>query len=242
MQNNSYAKHPSEPEMVFVEGGTFWMGCTLEQEETCDSDESPLNRVTLNSFQMGKYAVTQTEWELIMGNNPSLFKGDHLPVENVSWDNVQEFINQLNVVTGKQYRLPMEAEWEFAARGGNKSQGYKYSGSHNLNNVGWFKDNSGDITHQVGTKMPNELGIFDMSGNVWEWCMDLYGTYLASEQEESMVVFSGPYRVLRGGGWYCPASRCRVTYRDADKPDNFHCSYGFRLVLSDVKNRSLLFT
>ncbi|MDR0605788.1 MAG: formylglycine-generating enzyme family protein [Bacteroidales bacterium] len=235
IQDNLYRVHSAEPEMIFVEGGTFWMGCTIEQEESCDSDESPLNRITLNSFQIGKYVITQAQWDLMMSNNPSLFKGDCLPVGNVSWDNVQEFINHLNVATGKQYRLPTEAEWEYAARGGNKSQGYKYSGSHNLDNVGWFKDNSGDTTHQVGGKKPNELGIFDMSGNVWEWCMDLYGSYSASDQQNYLDFFSDPCHVLRGGSWYCPALRCRVTYRDADKPDKFHGSYGFRLVLSDVK-------
>jgi formylglycine-generating enzyme required for sulfatase activity len=170
-----------------------------------------------------------------MDYNPSTFKGDHLPVENVSWNEAQKFIFRLNTATGQQYRLPTEAEWEYAARGGNKSKRYKYSGSHNLNDVGWFKDNSGNVTHPVGTKFPNELKIYDMSGNVWEWCMDWYGSYLSSDQQNPVGVLSGSYRVLRGGGWYCPASCCRVVYRDGGSPDSFHCFSGFRLVLPYVK-------
>lgn len=228
---NQTQRHPAEPEMVFVQGGTFWMGCSNEQQGSCDSDESPLHQVTVSSFNIGKYEVTQAQWKLIMGSNPSTFKGDNLPVENVSWDDAQEFIARLNAATGKQYRLPTEAEWEYAARGGNKSQNYKYSGSHNLNNVAWFTDNSSSQTHSVGAKLPNELGIYDMSGNVWEWCSDWKGTYPASPQQDPMGASSGSYRVIRGGSWSNIAARCRVSNRDNGGPGDRIGDLGFRVAL-----------
>ncbi|MDR3286805.1 MAG: SUMF1/EgtB/PvdO family nonheme iron enzyme, partial [Prevotellaceae bacterium] len=141
--SSSQTRHPAEPEMVSVQGGTFWMGCSSEQGSECYGDESPLHRVTVSSFNIGKYEVTQAQWKAVMGSNPSNFKGDNLPVEQVSWTDVQEFISRLNAATGKNYRLPTEAEWEYAARGGNKSKGYKYSGSSNINDVAWFTDYSG---------------------------------------------------------------------------------------------------
>jgi formylglycine-generating enzyme required for sulfatase activity len=213
-------------EMVYVQGGTFTMGCTSEQ-----SSEKPEHRVALSSFNIGKYEVTQWQWKAIMGSNPSHFKGDNLPVANVSWKGAQKFINKLNAATGKQYRLPTEAEWEYAARGGNKSNGYKYSGSNNFNDVAWYKDNSGKTTHPVGRKLPNELGIYDMSGNVCEWCGDWYGAYPASEQQDPMGASSGLSRVIRGGDWGSTARSCRVASRDYYPPGFCGDNLGFRVVL-----------
>ena len=184
-------------DMVRVEAGTFTMGATAEMKNPWD-DEKPTHRVTLtNDYYIGKYEVTQTLWQAVMGNNPSEFKGDNLPVEKVSWKDCQDFISKLNRITGKTFRLPTEAEWEYAARGGNKSRGYQYSGSNNLSDVAWYMDNSGDKTHAVGTKQPNELGIYDMSGNVWEWCQDWYGKYSSSSQVNPTGANSGSYRVKR---------------------------------------------
>ncbi|WP_291528415.1 formylglycine-generating enzyme family protein, partial [Bacteroides sp. UBA939] len=149
-------RHPAEPEMVYVQGGTFRMG-----SESGFDDEKPVHQVTVSSFYIGKYEVTQAQWRSVMGTNPSHFKGDNLPVESVSWTEAREFASRLSTATGKRYRLPTEAEWEYAARGGNKSQGYTYSGSNTLGNVAWYYDNSGNTTHSVGTKSPNELGIYD---------------------------------------------------------------------------------
>ena len=192
-------------DMVRVEAGTFTMGATPEMKDPYE-DEKPTHRVTLtNDYYMGKYEVTQALWQTVMGNNPSNFKGDNLPVEKVSWDDCQEFISKLNRITGKTFRLPTEAEWEYAARGGNKSRGYQYSGSNNLLDVAWFRDNSGSKTHAVGTKQPNELGIYDMSGNVCEWCHDWYGAYSSSSQVNPTGANSGSYRVIRGGSWYFSA-------------------------------------
>jgi len=224
--------HPAEPEMILVQGGTFWMGCSGEQGSDCDSGESPLHSVTVSSFYIGKYEVTQKQWQLIMGNNPSNFKGDNLPVEDVSWNDTQEFIRRLNEATGKQYRLTTEAEWEYAARGGNKSQGYKYSGGNLLNDVAWYTDNSGSATHPVGTKRSNELGIYDMSGNVWEWCQDWYGTYPSSPQRDPMGSLSGSDRVFRGGGWNYGAGNCRVSRRGDSSPGNRSDLLGFRVACS----------
>ena len=219
-------------EMIAVQGGAFTMGCTPEQGGDCNSDEKPAHQVTVSSFYIGKYEVTQKQWQLIMGSNPSSFKGDNLPVEHVSWNDVKEFIRRLNAATGKQYRLPTEAEWEYAARGGSKSQGYKYSGSNNPNDVAWFSDNSGSTTHPVGTKSPNELGIYDMSGNVWEWCYDWYGTYPSSPQRDPTGPSSGSDRVYRGGGWGDVAGGVRVSFRNNYTPDSRFNLLGFRLACS----------
>jgi formylglycine-generating enzyme required for sulfatase activity len=225
-----------EPEMVFVEGGTFTMGCTSEQGSDCESDESPSHQVKLSSFQIGKYEVTQGQWKAIMGNNPSYFSAcDSCPVENVSWNDVQDFIRKLNKQLGKDYRLPTEAEWEYAARGGNKSKGYKYAGGNVLESVGWNTDNSGSKTHEVGQKQANELGLYDMTGNVWEWCSDWYGNYTSGAQSNPKGPNSGSYRVLRGGSWDCNAIYCRVSDRNFNSPDYRLTDYGFRLVLPEVQ-------
>ncbi len=218
-------------EMIPVEGGTFTMGATPEQGGDAYDREETAHRVTLNGYAIGKHEVTQALWQAVMGGNPSYFKGDNLPVECVSWNDCQEFINKLNSITGRNFRLPTEAEWEFAARGGKKSKGYKYSGSNNLDEVAWYNENSGDQTHPVGTKKPNELGIYDMSGNVWEWCADWYGDYSSSPSTDPTGPTSGSIRVYRGGSWSHYAWLCRVSYRNWDFPD-FGLDYlGLRLVL-----------
>ena len=215
--------------MVYVQGGTFIMGATSEQGSDADSDENPIHQVTLSSFSIGRYEVTQEEWQAVMGSNPSNFKGVKRPVDNVSWNDCQEFIRKLNAMTGRRFRLPTEAEWEYAARGGNRSQGYKYSGSNNLNSVAWYADNSGNTTHDVGLKSPNELGIYDMSGNVWEWCSDWYGNYSSSSQTNPTGSYSGSIRVSRGGSWYSDARYCRVSTRSNFTPDRRYISLGLRL-------------
>ena len=220
-------------DMVRVEAGTFTMGATPEMKEP-DDDEKPTHQVTLtNDYYIGKYEVTQALWQAVMGNNPSYSKGNNLPVERVSWDDCQEFISKLNSITGKTFRLPTEAEWEYAARGGNKSRGYQYSGSSNLSDVAWYKDNSGSKTHTVGSRQANELGIYDMSGNVWEWCQDCFGTYSNSSQVNPTGANSRSKRVIRGGCWYYSAGCCRSSYRDYNTPGSRFDNLGFRLVLSE---------
>ncbi|GBU21724.1 hypothetical protein R80B4_01624 [Fibrobacteres bacterium R8-0-B4] len=228
-------------EMVPVTGGTFTMGCTGEQGGDCESDESPTHSVTLNKdYYIGKYEVTQGLWKAVMGSLPSSLTpsssygyGDNYPVYYVSWnDIVNDFIPALNRLTKKTFRLPTEAEWEYAARGG-KSGGYKYSGSNTLGDVAWYWDNSGGTTNIVGTKSPNELGIYDMSGNVWEWVSDWYnsGYYNSSPTNNPTGPPSGSYRVFRGGGWFSYAGDCRVSSRDDYFPGVSDCNLGFRLVL-----------
>ena len=219
-------------EMVRVEGGTFRMGATSEQEADDWDREKPVHSVTLSSYYIGKTEVTQVLWEAVMGINPSRFKGDYLPVENVSWDDCQEFIRKLNSMTGQNFRLPTEAEWEFACRGGNNSRGYKYSGSNNLGSVAWYDGNSGNKTHPVGTKAPNELGIYDMSGNVWEWCADWYGDYSSGAQTNPTGPYGGSNRVYRGGSWNYDVGRCRSSNRDFYYPWIRDIILGLRLALS----------
>lgn len=217
-------------DMVEVRGGTFHMGATSEQGSDAWNDEKSVHSVTLSGYYIGKTEVTQALWKAVMGSNPSGFKSDNLPVECVSWDDCQEFIDKLNSMTGQNFRLPTEAEWEFACRGGNNSRGYKYSGSNNLGDVAWYDDNSGDITHPVGTKAPNELGIYDMSGNVEEWCSDWYGDYSSSAQTNPIGPYSGSGRVVHGGGWTSDARNCRSSFRggcSTTRDDNL----GLRLAL-----------
>jgi len=220
---------PAPAGMVYVEGGTFQMG-SAEGE----SDEKPVHSVTISSFYIGKYEVTQKEWKEIMGSNPSEFKGDNLPVEQVSWNDVQEYIRKLNAKTGEKYRLPTEAEWEYAARGGastGSGSPSKYSGSDNIEEVAWYSGNSGSKTHNAGTKAPNELVIYDMSGNLWEWCSDWYGKtyYSSSPSKDPKGPASGEYRVLRGGSWLSHGNGCRSANRLWAYPDNRHLNNGFRL-------------
>ena len=220
--------------MVYVEGGTFTMGATSEQGGEYYSVEKPTHQVTLSSFSISKYEVTQEEWQAVMGSNPSRFKGAKCPVESVSWNECQEFIRKLNNMTGKRFRLPTEAEWEYAARGGNKSMGYKYSGSNNLDIIGWYRQNSEWITHSVGQKYPNELGLFDMSGNVFEWCQDWNGDYNSNNQTNPTGYSSGPYHVFRGGSWNGEATYSRISSRNGDGMPNsgkWDNSIGLRLAM-----------
>ena len=223
---------PSKIEMVIVDGGTFTMGCTEEQGNDCKENETPSHQVKLSTFLIGKYEVTLNQWNAVMesDNNQNFIKGDDLPVTK-SWDEVQIFITKLNQQTGKKYRLPTEAEWEFAARGGNKSKGYKYSGSNDVSAVAWYINNSGYSIHPVGSKKPNELGIYDMNGNLWEWCKDKYGVYSESAKTNPAGPSSGVYRVLRGGSWHSDSTSSRVSRRSYYRP---HLSWysGFRLALS----------
>ena len=220
--------------MVYVSGGTFTMGATSEQGSDAYNDEKPVHSVTLSSFYICKYEVTQALWNAVMGSNPSNWKGDDLPVETVSRDDCQTFIRKLNALTGKNFRLPTEAEWEFAARGGNNSRGYKYAGSNNIETVAWYQGNSGNKTHVVGTKSPNELGLYDMSGNVWEWCQDRYGSYSGASQTKPTGASSGSNRVLRGGCCGRSAWYCRSSLRIIGTPDGRNDGFGLRLVLSQL--------
>ena len=218
-------------EMVRVEGGTFRMGATYEQEGDAERDEKPVHSVILSSYYIGKTEVTQALWQAVMGSNPSNFKGADLPVECVSWNDCQEFIQKLNRLTGRNFRLPTEAEWEFACRGGNNSRGYKYSGSNNLGSVAWYDGNSGDKTHPVATKAPNELGIYDMTGNVWEWCGDWYANYTSNSQSNPSGPQSGSNRVFRGGSWFNYVGFYRSSFRNGTNPTFRDRNLGLRLAL-----------
>jgi len=217
--------------LVLVKGGTFTMGCTQEQDIDCTEWEQPMHQVTLSNFYIGKYEVTQAQWKLVMnGDNPSRFKGDNMPVENVSWYDVQAFLNRLNEMSGGSYRLPTEAEWEYAARGGVQSKDYKYSGSNVADEVAWY---GADETRPVGIKIANELGIHDMSGNVYEWVNDWFDLgYSADSQTDPEGPSSGTNRVLRGGQWNGNAKNVRSTMRNAGLPNFRHDTVGFRVVKS----------
>ena len=233
-ESGNYSSHASSSQravidellgnMVWVAGGTYTMGATSEQGSDAYSDEKPAHAETVGGFYLCKYEVTQKLWSAVMGSNPSNWKGDNLPVEMVSWDNCQEFINKLNELTNNKYgfRLPTEAEWEYAARGGNRSRGYKYSGSDNVGSVAWYNGNSGSRTHAVGGKSPNELGLYDLSGNVWEWTASKWCDDYNSPRNSSL-------RVLRGGSWNFNARDCRVSYRYYIDPGIRLYYYGLRL-------------
>ena len=215
--------------MVAVQGGSFKMGGK-------EDNAKPKHRVTLSDYYIGQTEVTQALWRAIMGNNPSHFTGSNLPVEKVSWNDCQRFITKLNQLTGRHVRLPTEAEWEYAAYGGSKSSGYKYSGSNDIGSVAWYKDNSASKTHPVGQKQANELGIYDMAGNVWEWCQDWYaGDYYGkSPSTNPCNNTSETFRVCRGGGWFNETKLCGVSFRNCFDPIHHIYSYlGFRLALSD---------
>jgi formylglycine-generating enzyme required for sulfatase activity len=218
--------------MVKVEGGGFIMGCTDEQDTDCYYWENPAHVVKLNSFYISKFDVTQRQWQTVMGTAPWWSKNcDDCPVENVTWYDVQLFINKINQVTGDFYRLPTEAEWEFAARGGNKFKGNKYPGTNDVYAVAWIDKNSNRQTHPVGKKQPNELGLYDMSGNVWQWCADWFDDqyYKESPASNPEGPRKGSYRVLRGGSWWEDPDNCRVSNRDRYPPDAGDDDVGFRL-------------
>ena len=223
--------------MKLVEAGTFQMGST-----TGYRDEAPVHSVTISKdYYLGETEVTQALWKAVTGYSPTLGGsswsstyglGDNYPAYYISYEDVQSFITKLNSLTGENFRMPTEAEWEFAARGGNKSKGYTYSGSNTIGNVAWYTDNSSSKTHAVKTKAANELGIYDMSGNVWEWCSDWYDTYSSSAQTDP----TGPTtdtgtRVFRGGSWIGNASYCRCAYRSSGAPSNRYNDLGIRLAL-----------
>lgn len=216
--------------MISVQGGTFQMGATSEQQNP-DDDGKPVHTVTLSDYSIGETEVTQELWMAVMGSNPSYFSGTNLPVEFVSWNYCQDFIKKLNGLTGANFRLPTEAEWEYAARGGNKSRQTQYAGSNNIDEVAWYINNSGSKTHAVKTKQPNELGLYDMSGNVWEWCQDWYGSYSNSSQTNPKGPSSGSDRVRRGGSWGSLARTCRTAIRFYDTPTYRSSHLGLRLAL-----------
>ena len=220
-----------EFKMIKVEGGTFSMGATSEQINY-DNDEKPVHSVTLSDYYIGETEVTQELWEAVMGSNPSGFKGNNQrPVENVDWDDCQEFIKELNRLTGKKFRLPTEAEWEYAARGGKYSRGYKYSGSNNADEVAWYARNSGSKPHSVKTKKANKLGLYDMSGNVYEWCNDWYGRYQSYSQTNPTGPLEGENRVSRGGSWSDNDGDVRVSNRRHNRPGYSFITIGLRLAL-----------
>jgi formylglycine-generating enzyme required for sulfatase activity len=233
-------------EMVEIQGGTFSMG-----SNTGDSDEKPVHQVTISSFMIGKYEVTQEQYQWVIGTNPSYFASGSdagkRPVEQVSWYDAVAFCNRLSEMEGLEkvyvingtnvyegfkrngYRLPAEAEWEYAARGGEKSKNLTYAGSNDVRQVAWYDDNSGKQPRVVGTKAPNELGIYDMSGNVWEWCWDWYGSYESGQQTDPLGASLGSYRVRRGGSWDYSAGYLRSAYRDSFSPGNRNYNIGFRV-------------
>ena len=218
--------------MVYVEGGTFTMG-----GNSYPRDGEPKHRVTVSSFSIGETEVTQELWEIVMGSNPSKLKGTKLPVNNVKWSECQEFISKVNQITGKNYRLPTEAEWEYAARGGSKSKGFKYIGSNDVNEVSWYRKNSGGTMHDVRMKKPNELGLYDMGGNVEEWCQDWYGNYLSIAQTNPTGPSSGTEHILRGGNFRDEyGSDCTPSYRWAHEDDYALANSGLRLVLSSPES------
>ena len=219
--------------MVAVAGGTFQMGATSEQGSDAESDEKPVHSVRLNDFYIGATEVTQAQWKAVMGTEPSYFKGDNLPVENVTWNDAVAFCEKLSQMTGKTYRLPTEAEWEYAARGGQHADGTKYAGSNTIGDVAWYSGNSNE-THPVGQKEPNGLGLYDMSGNVWEWCSDWYGIdyYSSSPSVNPQGSLSGSARVRRGGSWSNLAVICRVSIRSYASPVLRPSDLGFRVACS----------
>lgn len=238
---NELAEHQASPAneynvngvkftMVKVQGGTFMMGAA-RTDGFSSTIEKPQHEVTVDSFKIGETQVTQGLWVAVMGTNPSIHKGDEmLPIENVSWDDAKTFINRLNAITGKQFRLPTEAEWEFAARGGTVDEDGHFAGG-TLDDVAWHQGNSDNKTHPVATKKPNELGIYDMCGNVDEWCNDWYSAYTAVHQENPIGPASGSLKVFRGGNYTNVGKQCRVNYRYMAQPNKKTSTRGFRLAL-----------
>jgi len=229
--------------LVYVAPGTFRMG-----SKNGELDEKPVHKVTITKgYWIGKYELTQEEYQLIMGANPSYHRNSNKPVESVNWYDAVNFCEKLTkrerqagrLLPAYEYRLPTEAEWEFAARGGNKSKGYKYSGGNNIDKVAWYGSNSGRQTHEAGTKAANELGIHDMSGNVWEWCLDtcnksgvVAGLVTDTYKNRAIDPFcNSSYHIFRGGGWYRDDRLCRVTNRGGNSPDRRLYYLGFRIVL-----------
>lgn len=219
--------------MIAVDGGSFVMG-SPENAPGAERDEFPAHKVTVSSFYMAETEVTQELWTAVMGNNPSGYTDDaQLPVESVTWNDCQQFIAKLNEITGGSFRLPTEAEWEYAARGGNRSKGYVYCGSDTLANVGWYKDNAEERPHKVKLLAPNELGLYDMSGNIWEWCSDWMGDYTAEDAVDPQGPAEGRARIVRGGSWLVDAAVCRPADRSSGAPRGGGCIVGLRLASSE---------
>ena len=218
-------------DFILVEGGTFQMGATPEHEGYAKDYEYPVHPVTLDSYYIGKYEVTQAIWIAVMGNNPSMFKGDNKSVENLSWDLANQFVQKLCEKTGLKFALPTEAQWEYAARGGKHSHNYLYSGSDDASEIGWFNPDKVTGAQEVGQKKPNELGIYDMCGNVWEWCQDWYGPYTEEAQTNPIGAENSTDKVMRGGSWICvPEDMGRVSRRLKDYPQVPRMDNGVRLV------------
>jgi hypothetical protein len=225
--------HKFEPEMAWIPAGSFVMGCTNRQIAYCDTDEIPSQRVSLKGFYIGKYEVTQAQWEAVMGDNPSSFQPcDQCPVESVDYSTVQDYISKLNQITGRNYRLPTEAEWEYCARSAYFKEDSLFSGSDAWDAVAWIEANSDDKTHPVGTKQPNRIGLYDLSGNVWEWCSDLFGKYKKGYSSNPKGANSGEFFVNRGGGWADIPEHTRISYRGGNNTSYKDDDVGFRLAIS----------
>ncbi len=219
-------------EMVHVQGGGFMMGCLPEKDNACKRNELPAHEQIIASFYIGKFEITQDQWKKVMGSLPDRFDGCGLcPIVDVSWHDIQLFLRKLNELCGKQFRLPTEAEWEYAAKGGLSSKGYRFAGSENLDEVAWYADNSNQKTNPVGTKLPNELGLFDMTGNVWEWCEDRYGFYEYRNVPMAKREDIGIERVTRGGACDSFNESCRLVFRSSANPDARSFTLGFRVAL-----------
>ena len=246
LQTETFTVNGVQFKMVYIKEGMFTMGGTAEQGTDAEGRELPIHQVTLSSYWIGETEVTQALWVAVMGSNPSWFTpangySENLqrPVECVSWNDCQKFITKLNELTGKNFRLPTEAEWEYAARGGKYSQGYKYAGNNDIEKVAWFwydiqsqqVSTEGCATQAVAIKLPNELGLYDMSGNVWEWCQDWYGLWGRKALTNPRGPKLGTYRVCRGGSWYNSDWNCRVSYRGCSGPTYSYDYQGFRLAL-----------
>jgi len=227
--------------MVLVEGGTFKMGAQNTEEQGFNYDaeaqnnESPVHEVTLNNYYIGKFEITQREWHIIMGYDldwtETYGKGDNIPAYNITYTDACLFVLRLSAMTNLTFQLPSEAQWEFAARGGNNTLHYRYSGSNQVEEVAWHKNNSGNILHNVGEKQANELGLYDMSGSLWEWCLDTYGEYPDSPQTDPIFHDGNPYS-MRGGAWTYLPSYCRVTCRDAYDDNTPSVSNGLRIIMN----------
>ncbi len=237
-QSSSYKEtlNGIDLELVYVEAGKFSMGCTQEQGTTCDKSEQPVHEAFVNAFYIGKYEVTQAQWKAIMGNAPSKFSNcEQCPVEHISWEEAQQFASKLRALTGKNYRLPTETEWEYAARGGNKSKGYRYAGSNSIDLVAWYEANSEKKPHPVGSKQANELGIYDMTGNVWEWCEDIASADYSPENRK-IPAAKESNRIYRGGCYLCMDIFSRNAYRNYGDSAKFRFeTLGLRIALDPDK-------
>lgn len=217
--------------LIKVEGGTFQMGATNEQSVAANRDEKPAHSITLSDYYLAQIEVTQELWQTIMDKNPSTLKGSNRPVHNVSWYDCMDFLEELNAVSGKNFRLPTEAEWEYAARGGNRSKNFKFAGSNNVEKVAWNSESASPELYYVKQRQPNELYLFDMCGNVYEWCSDIYGQYSDKAQRNPKGAEAGENRVLRGGSWQTPRAKCRVSARHNAIPYDRREDYGLRLAI-----------